>query len=177
MFRGNNPFDQKFTLLHGKICLLYGTACIFAVAAGLENIQSKWIYTAILVLSVLAGILVYRDRIRYEFENGIDEYIEFANENIKEDDAILYADLHNDMLSVYYPDAYSFIYGHKDDFNPYDNDETFTDIEQLKKIKGDVYLICFDNKNPDWFLTCDYVKTYGFHFLYYDFSIYRIYNF
>ena len=48
--------------------------------------------------------------------------------------------------------------------------------EQLDKVKGNVYLICFDNKNPDWFLKCEYEKTYGFHFLYYDFSIYRIYN-
>lgn len=150
---------------------------LFGVAAGMKEIKSKWIFTAILLFSLMAGVLVYRDRIRYEYESSIDEYIAYANENFKEDDAILYADLHNDYLSIYYPDAYSFIYGFRDDFNPFDNDETFTDINQLKQVKGDVYLICFDNKNPDWFLSCEYEKKYGFHFLYYDFSIYRIYNF
>ena len=58
----------------------------------------------------------------------------------------------------------------------FENDETFTTKEQFEKVAGDVYLICFDNKNPGWFLECDYDKVYGFHFLYYDFSIYRIYN-
>ena len=65
----------------------------------------------------------------------------------------------------------------KDDFNPYKTDEVFTDMEQLQRIKGDVYLVCFDNKNPGWFLECDYEQVYGFHFMYYNFSLYRIYNF
>ncbi|MBO4775831.1 MAG: hypothetical protein J5515_04370 [Lachnospiraceae bacterium] len=161
----------------GRYVTCMAPLILFGVAAGIENIKNKWVYLAVLVLSVMAGVLVYRDRVRYEYEDSIDDYIEFAKENIKEDDAILYADLHNDYLSIYYPEAYSLIYGFRDDFNPFSNNETFTDISQLENIKGDVYLICFDNKNPDWFLKCGYEKTYGFHFLYYDFSIYRIFDF
>ena len=161
----------------GRYIICLAPMILFGISAGIEQIKSKWICAAILLLSIMAGVLVYRDRIRYEYESSIDDYLAYANENFKSDDAILYADLHNDYLSIYYPEAYSFIYGFRDDFNPFDNDETFTDIDQLQKIKGDVYLICFDNKNPDWFLECEYEKKYGFHFLYYDFSIYRIYNF
>ena len=149
---------------------------LFAIAAGLNQIKFNVLYLLILFISLLPGTLVYRDRVRYEYEKGIDEYLAYAESNIKNDDAIIYADIHNNYLSVYYDENYSFIYGFEDDFNPFDNDETFIDKEQLEKITGDVYLICFDNKNPGWFLECDYDKVYGFHFLYYDFSIYRIYN-
>ncbi len=150
---------------------------LFAVSSALDHLKKRVIVLIILLMSCMAGVLVYRDRINYEYDKGIDQYLEFAKENFDEDDALLYVDIHNDALSVYYPEAYSFIYGHKDDFNPYENNEVFTDVSQFDKIKGDVYLICFDNKNPDWFLNCEFEKTYGFHYLYYDVSIYRVYNF
>ena len=149
---------------------------LFAIAAGLNEIKMHILYPFIFLMAFIPGALVYRDRVRYEYEKGIDDYLAYAESNFKPDDAILYADLHNNYLSVYYDENYSFIYAFEDDFNPFENDETFTAKEQLDKIAGDVYLICFDNKNPGWFLECDYDKVYGFHFLYYDFSIYRIYN-
>ena len=149
---------------------------LFAIAAGLNEIKMNILYPFIFLMAFIPGALVYRDRVRYEYEKGIDDYLAYAESNFKPDDAILYADLHNNYLSVYYDENYSFIYAFEDDFNPFENDETFTAKEQLDKIAGDVYLICFDNKNPGWFLECDYDKVYGFHFLYYDFSIYRIYN-
>ena len=149
---------------------------LFAIAAGLNEIKMNILCPFIFLMAFIPGALVYRDRVRYEYEKGIDDYLAYAESNFKPDDAILYADLHNNYLSVYYDENYSFIYAFEDDFNPFENDETFTAKEQLDKIAGDVYLICFDNKNPGWFLECDYDKVYGFHFLYYDFSIYRIYN-
>ncbi len=149
---------------------------LFAIAAGLNEMKMKILYVVIFLMAFLTGALVYRDRVRYEYEKGIDDYLAYAESNFTEDDAIVYADLHNDYLTVYYNENYSYIFGFKDEFNPFDNDETLTQKEQLDKVKGNVYLICFDNKNPDWFLKCEYEKTYGFHFLYYDFSIYRIYN-
>ena len=140
------------------------------------EMKMKILYVVIFLMAFVGGALVYRDRVRYEYEKGIDDYLAYAESNFTEDDAIVYADLHNDYLTVYYNENYSYIFGFKDEFNPFDNDETLTQKEQLDKVKGNVYLICFDNKNPDWFLKCEYEKTYGFHFLYYDFSIYRIYN-
>ena len=150
---------------------------LFLIAAAIDKIDSKIIVGLILLFGFLGGVLVYRDRFHIEYEGGIDGYIEYAKEHFEEDDALIYADIHNNLLSVYYSDVYSFIYGRKDDFNPYKTDEVFTDMEQLQRIKGNVYLVCFDNKNPGWFLECDYEQVYGFHFMYYNFSLYRIYNF
>ena len=155
---------------------MYCSAYSFAIAAGLNEMKMKILYVVIFLMAFVPGALVYRDRVRYEYEKGIDDYLAYAESNFTEDDAIVYADLHNDYLTVYYNENYSYIFGFKDEFNPFDNDETLTQKEQLDKVKGNVFLICFDNKNPDWFLKCEYEKTYGFHFLYYDFSIYRIYN-
>ena len=149
---------------------------LFAIAAGLNEMKMKILYVVIFLMAFVPGALVYRDRVRYEYEKGIDDYLNYAESNFTADDAIIYADLHNDYLTVYYNENYSYIYGFKDEFNPFDNNEILTEKEQLNKVKGNVYLICFDNKNPGWFLNCEYEQTYGFHFLYYDFSIYRIYN-
>ena len=149
---------------------------LFAIAAGLNEMKMKILYVVIFLMAFVPGALVYRDRVRYENEKGIDDYLNYAESNFTADDAIIYADLHNDYLTVYYNENYSYIYGFKDEFNPFDNNEILTEKEQLNKVKGNVYLICFDNKNPGWFLNCEYEQTYGFHFLYYDFSIYRIYN-
>ena len=147
---------------------------LFAIAAAVREIDKKWAVVIPALVAIVSGISVYRERIIYEYDNGIDMYLQYANENFTSEDAIIYADLHNDYLSIFKPEMYSFILGHRDDFNPFYNDEVFTDFDQLRKIDGNVYLICFDDKNPDWFLSCEYVKTFGFHYLYYDVSVYRL---
>ncbi|MBO4347786.1 MAG: glycosyltransferase family 39 protein [Lachnospiraceae bacterium] len=150
---------------------------LFAIAAALDRIKIKYIVAGVLAFAVLAGALIYRDRIRYEFDDGINKYIAFVEENFTPDDAVMYGDIHNDCLSIFAPDTYTFIYGYKDEFNPFSNDETFIDLSQFDKVTGDIWLVIYDYKNPGWFLDCDYDKVYGFHYLYYDVSIYKIYNF
>ncbi len=147
---------------------------LFAVAAALDLVKPKWIVAAILLLAVMGGALVYRDRVRYEYEKGLDNYLEYAKNTYKEEDAVIYADIHSNYLSVFTPDVYTYILGRKDEFNPYDNDEIFADPAQADDVKGDLYFICLNDKNPDWFIVCNYEQVYGFHYLYYDFAVYKI---
>lgn len=166
--------------LHNSPCFLgrYVTCItpflLFMVASALNLIKPKWFTAAILILAMMAGVLVYRDRIRYEYEKGLDEYLAYAKATYTEKDAIMYADIHSDYLTVFTPEVYSFLYAHRDEFNPYPNNETFTSMDQLSKIEGNLYFICLNDKNPDWFFKSEYEQVYGFHYLYYDFSVYRI---
>ena len=137
--------------------------------------RTKAVGIAVLLLAMAAGALVYRDRLRYEYEKGLDEYLAYIHENFdEEEDAIIYADLHSNFLSIFAPEYYTYIFGYEDDFNPYDNDEVFTKAEQMEQVKGSLYFICLNDKNPDWFMKSDYEQVYGFHYLVYDFSVYRI---
>ena len=163
--------------LHNAPCFLgrYITCImpwiLFAVAAAIGEFRTKAVGIAVLLLAMAAGALVYRDRLRYEYEKGL----EYIHENFdEEEDAIIYADLHSNFLSIFAPEYYTYIFGYEDDFNPYDNDEVFTKAEQMEQVKGSLYFICLNDKNPDWFMKSDYEQVYGFHYLVYDFSVYRI---
>jgi len=167
---------NKTPVFMGRYLTCIMPLMLFVLASGMDMIKKKSIVCGLLLLSTAAGALVYRDRIRYEFDKGIDDYIRFVEQNVDDEDAILYTDIHTDSLSIFVPDKYTYLLGFEDEFNPFDNDEILTDSSQFDKIKGDIFLVCYDNKNPDWFLKCDHEKTYGFHYLYYDVSIYKITN-
>ena len=149
---------------------------LFGIAAALDTMEKKYLTGAVILLAIISSVLIYRDRLVYEFDPGLDGFIEFTKNNLDEDDAYLYANIHNDSLSVFAPDIYTFNYGNTSSYNPFFNDETFIDYAQFDKIKGDVYLVCYDDKDASWYLSCEAEKVYGFHYLYYDVSIYRIYG-
>lgn len=151
---------------------------ILIIAVGLACMKNQKIAKMFLLAFVFSGLIVYKNEAKLQYDtDGIKAYNEFLDENATSDDAIMYSEIHTDMLSIYHPDIYTFIYGNEDAFNPFDNDEVFRDFDQLEKIQGNLYFVCFSFKDPSMFMNCEYDEIMTFHYMYYDLSLYVIWNF
>ena len=51
------------------------------------------------------------------------------------------------------------------------------ELEQLEKETGDIYFICFADKSADYFFNCQSEKVLTFGYMFYNFSVYRIWDF
>ena len=162
----------------GRYVTCASGAIILIMALGLSEIKNRKIALIIVLSLMFSGLVVYKNVAKLEYDReGIKAYHEFVENNIDENDTIMYSEIHTDLLSVFHPEVRSYIYGHSDSFNPFNNSETFTDYKQLEKETGDIYFICFADKSADYFFNCQSEKVLTFGYMFYNFSVYRIWDF
>lgn len=162
----------------GRYASCASLSLILIISAGLTEIKNQKIVSVLLITFIFSGLLVYKNELKLQYDTaGIDEYNDFIDNNLTSDDAIMYSNIHSNMLSIYHPDIYTYKYGSEEEFNPFRNDEIFREFEQLEKIDGNLYLVCFTPNTPSDYFKCEYDEIMTFHYMYYDFSLFIIWNF
>ena len=129
----------------------------------------------ILVPALLCFVLQYRSELSLEYDNGLAVYEEFVAQEVTEKDAFIGPYTHTIFLNVYHPQLQYFLYGYKLYSLPFANTEALTDFSQLESIQGNLWYICFAGNEPDQMAErYDYEEALSFHYMYYDFVIYRL---
>lgn len=151
----------------GSLALLY--------AVGMSNIDSKKIRTAVFVVVISSFSLQYKSELELEFDPGLEIYEEFIEENVGAKDCIIGPYGHTIFLNVYHPELKYFLYGYKLYSLPFVNTDAFTQWPQLETRSGNIWYICFEGDTPAQMESrYDYEEALSFHYMYYDFVIYKL---
>lgn len=152
----------------------FGSLALF-YAVGMRQIHSRKIKTGVIVIMLAAFLLQYRSELKLDYDPGLKEYETFFEENVGEEDCIIGPSEHTIFLNVYHPDLQYYIYGYKLYSLPFVNTDAFTDWPQLEERTGNIWYICFQGSELDQLAErYDYEEAFQFHYMYYDFVIYRL---
>lgn len=178
------------TTLTGVIVSIYVTPCFIGryvfpgfgalallYAVGFAQLSSEKLKACVLAVVFAGFFLQYRSELRLEYDPGLRTYQTFFEENVGEQDAMMGPNVHALLLSVYYPELQYFIYGAKPENAPNKNMTAFKEWEQLEEIEGNLWYIGFAGDSP--YLLAeryDYEEALSFHYMYYDFAIYRVWR-
>lgn len=176
------------TALTGCLLSYYVTPCflgryIFAgfgalalwYAVGMRQIVSRRIKAAVLLVFILCFGLQYRSELQLEYDGGLQEYEEFYESHIQPEDLIMATEIHTLYLNIYHPGQQYMAYGYLEPFSPFQNTTVFTDWAQLEDVEGNIWLYAFADRDlPSFSPYYSYEEAFAFHFMYYDFVIYRL---
>lgn len=144
-------------------------------AVGMRRIVSRKIKAAVILVFLLCFGLQYRSELQLEYDKGLQEYEEFYDSHIQQDDLIMATEIHTVYLNIYHPDRQYMVYGYLEPFSPFQNTTVFKEWEQLDDVTGDIWLYAFSNRNlPNLSEYYNYEEAFRFHYMYYDFIIYRL---
>lgn len=151
----------------GALALLY--------AVGMRQISSLRIRAVVLLVFLFCFASQYRSELELEYDKGLQEYETFYENNVEEEDLLMATDIHPLLLSVYHPERQYMAYGYLPPFSPFPNTAVFTQWEQLEGVTGNIWLIGFaDRDMPGFSPYYSLEQTFSFHYMYYDFVIYRL---
>lgn len=151
----------------GALALLY--------AVGMRQISSLRIRAVVLLVFLFCFASQYRSELELEYDKGLQEYETFYENNVEEEDLLMATDIHPLLLSVYHPERQYMAYGYLPPFSPFQNTAVFTQWEQLEGVTGNIWLIGFaDRDMPGFSPYYSLEQTFSFHYMYYDFVIYRL---
>lgn len=151
----------------GALALLY--------AVGMGQISSRRVRAAVLLVFLFCFVSQYRSELKLEYDKGLQEYEAFYENNVEEEDLLMTTDIHPLLLSVHHPERQYMAYGYLPPFSPFQNTAVFTQWEQLEGVTGDIWLIGFaDRDMPGFSPYYSLEQTFSFHYMYYDFVIYRL---
>lgn len=178
------------TALTGGLLSYYVTPCFtgryifpgFGIVAlwyamGMEQIASRKIRAAVVLIFLLCFGMQYPPTLETEYDKGMQEYEKFYEENVKPEDVIMSVGIHSLLPSVYHPERQYMAYGHLPEFSPFPNTTVFTDWGQLESVEGDIWICAIDILDLPGFAPYyeyDYENAFHFHYMYYDFTIYRL---
>ncbi len=176
------------TALSGCLLSYYVTPCFLGryiftgfgalalwYAVGMRQIASRRIRAAVILIFLLCFGLQYRSELGLEYDKGLQEYEEFYQNNVKEEDLIMATEIHPLYLNIYHPDRQYMIYGYLPPYSPFRNTVAFTEWEQLEDVTGDIWLYTLAHLDmPSFSPYYSYELVYQFHFMYYDLVIYRL---
>lgn len=144
-------------------------------AVGMRQIVSPKVKAVVLVVFLLCFVPQYRSELELEYDRGLQEYEAFYESNVGPEDMIMATDIHPLLLSVYHPQRQYMGYGYLPPFSPFQNTTVFTQWEQLENVTGDIWLYGFADRNmPDFSPYYNLEPAFQFHYMYYDFAIYRL---
>ena len=151
----------------GALALLY--------AVGMGQISSRRVRAAVLLVFLFCFVSQYRSELKLEYDKGLQEYEAFYENNVEEEDLLMTTDIHPLLLRVHHPERQYMAYGYLPPFSPFQNTAVFTQWEQLEGVTGDIWLIGFADKDmPGFSPYYSLEQTFSFHYMYYDFVIYRL---
>lgn len=164
----NNCFLGRYAFPGmGFIMLLY--------AVGFTRAKPVWVKGCILAAALLCFCLQYRSELSLEYDGGLEAYETFWEERVGERDAVIASQGHEIFLSVYHPEADYYLRGYVPVDLSFPNLSECYDIGQLARDYETVWYITFAGGSPaDVEEGLEYEEAVRFHYMYYDFVIYRI---
>lgn len=146
-------------------------------AVGMSAVNSSKIKTGILAVAAVCFLLQYASELSLEYDGGLQTYEDFVADEMTEKDVMIGPYAHTLFLNVYHPQLQYYIDGYKSYKLPFVNMDELTEISQLADAEGNIWYICFEGGEPDGTVqSLKYEEALRFHYMYYDFVIYRLEN-
>lgn len=143
-------------------------------AAGMSRLKRKCWRAGILAVAACCFLAQYREEILLEYDDGLETYEAFWQEQVGEKDEIIASGPHTVFLSVYHPEHQYYIYPYKLYSLPFANTDSLYDRNRLNG-EGALWYIAFAGDTPQFAREdYDYEEALAFHYMYYDFVIYRL---
>lgn len=164
----NNCFLGRYAFPGmGFVMLMY--------AVGLEQVHAKKGRLGILAVALLCFVLQYTSELKLEYDKGLKVYEQFWEEQVTEEDVMIGPYTHTIFLNVYHPEIQYYIEGYKLYSLPFVNTEALTDYQQLQDVTGNIWYVCFQGDEPENMAEeFSYEEAVSFHYMYYDFVIYKL---
>jgi hypothetical protein len=164
----NNCFMGRYAFPgFGFLMLIY--------ACGMKKIRNKAAKAVILIAAFVCFVMQYHSELALEYDTGLEVYQQFWADEVTENDAFIGPYTHTIFLNVYHPDVRYYIMGYKLYSLPFSNTDALTDYSQLDDVTGNIWYVTFEGDTPanmaDYF---DYEEEISFHYMYYDFVIFRL---
>ncbi len=144
-------------------------------AVGFDQIRRKWAGALVVAGMAVCFLLQYGSEIRLEYDRGLDVYERFWEEQVTENDVMIGPYTHTIFLNVYHPELQYYLCGYKLYSLPFSNTDALTDLSQLEDVTGNIWYVAFAGDRPDsmaeWYT---YEEVLRFHYMYYDFVIFRL---
>lgn len=170
----NNCFMGRYAFPGmGFVMLWYGVgfAQILEEAKGKNK---KWWAAGLLGTACLCFLLQYVSEIRLEYDDGLEIYENFVEEQMTENDAIIGPYEHTIFLNVYHPELHYYTVAYKRYSLPFVNTEALSSYRQLDTYDN-LWYICFQGGCPEELKDAyRYEEVLKFHYMYYDFVIFRL---
>ena len=148
----------------GSLALLY--------ALGMRQIKSSWFKVVVWMVALYCFAVQYRSELQLEYNTEIENYFEFVEENMDEDDIVMVDSYYLLMLSVYYPNLRYMAYGHLDEWMPFETIGAFQSWEQLDNLSGNLWYI---GPNPHYLSAeYSYEEALQFHHMYYNIDVFKM---
>lgn len=148
----------------GALALLY--------AQGVQQIKCKWMKAGVWIVAVFCFVMQYKSEIHLDYDSELSKFESFMEENVGEMDMVMADSPYTLMLRVYHPDQDYMIYGHLDEWMPFEVEGVFTAWEQLEEIPGTIWYI---GGSPELLAErYDYEPAVNFRHMYYAFEVYRL---
>ena len=134
----------------------------------------KWWAGGILGTVCLCFLFQYSSEIRLEYDGGLETYENFVETQMTDNDAVIGPYTHTIFLNVYHPELHYYLVRYKLYSLPFVNTDALTDYSQLDPYEN-LWYICFQGGTPNELEDeYDYEEALEFHYMYYDFVIYRL---
>lgn len=144
-------------------------------AVGVRSLDNNYLKTVIVAIALLCFGMQYTSEVALEYDNGLDVYETFWEENVTEDDVMIGPYTHTIFLNVYHPEITYYILGYKNYKLPFQNTEALVDYNDLKDVEGNIWYVGFGDERPHQLEhLCDYEEKIRFQHMYYDFVIYQL---
>lgn len=147
------------------------------IAFAISSINKPVIEIIVLCLILLLGGQTYKEYFSlYLGDKDLKEYCEYLENNTDSNDAIIYYGIHSNYLTIYCPNRINYIYGYKDEFNPFPNYDVFIDFNQLNELTGDIYFVGWtkDDYSNTFMPFYETVKIMDVDYMYYNFTLYKL---
>mgnify|MGYP004593929143 FL=1 len=172
----NNCFMGRYAFPGmGFVMLWYavGFAQITENVGEKSRTRKTWM-VGIMGTAAVCFLLQYSSELRLEYDRGLKIYETFVEEQVTENDAFIGPYTHTIFLNVYHPELHYYTIGYKLYSLPFVNTEALTNYSQLDAYDH-LWYICFQGGQPDEMEDeYDYEEVLEFHYMYYDFVIYRL---
>ena len=170
----NNCFMGRYAFPGmGFVMLWYAVG--FAQITENTKGKSRKIWAAgLLGTAGLCFLLQYTSEIRLEYNDGLETYENFVEEYMTENDAIIGPYTHTIFLNVYHPELHYYTIAYKLYSLPFVNTEALSSYSQLDTYDN-LWYICFQGGYPNEMEDeYSYEQVLEFHYMYYDFAIFRL---
>ena len=170
----NNCFMGRYAFPGmGFVMLWYAVG--FAQITENTKGKSRKIWAAgLLGTAGLCFLLQYTSEIRLEYDDGLETYENFVEEYMTENDAIIGPYTHTIFLNVYHPELHYYTIAYKLYSLPFVNTEALSSYSQLDTYDN-LWYICFQGGYPNEMEDeYSYEQVLEFHYMYYDFAIFRL---
>ena len=170
----NNCFMGRYAFPGmGSVMLWYAVGFAQVTENAKGKNKKKWA-AGLLGTACLCFLLQYASEIRLEYDDGLQTYENFVEEQMTENDAIIGPYTHTIFLNVYHPELHYYTVAYKLYSLPFVNTEALSSYSQLDTYDN-LWYICFQGGNPDEMEDgYSYEEVLQFHYMYYDFVIFRL---